>query len=110
MNSALYCWTIDYFIEKCYVCPTGSGRNNTICYLSSFLENCFLLRYVIATWGLVMSKIFPGSEDIFSVNQDGVAVGRCKGDVVLVMVLQVGNSALMEKLLVYGVIPALGQF
>ena len=59
--------------------------------------------------GVVMPKIFSGGEDVFRANHDVVAVGCCEGNFVLVMALQVWDTAVMEKI-VYGVITALGQF
>ena len=56
-----------------------------------------------------MTEIFPGSEYIFQANRDGVAVGRCKRDFVVVMVLQVVNAAVMEKVMNGVIKPHLGN-
>ena len=55
------------------------------------------LGYVIATWGLVMAKIFARSVDIFRADRDAVAGGFCESYFVLVMVVHVQNAAVIME-------------
>ena len=79
--------TIYCFIKEGCIGPSRPRFDDSISDLSSFCDDDFLLGPVISTRCLVVAKILPGCEYIFRGDWDGVSIGCCERNLVVVMML-----------------------